>query len=255
MRPFAVIRRPGPVIAVALHAGHELRPDIAGAMALAEEAREREEDPATDRIADFGATLVTVGASRFQVDLNRIRESAVYRVPADAWGLDMWSVELGEASIAASLAEYDAFYDTMRALVADTIRQEGCAVIFDVHSYNHRRGGPGEPPASAADNPEINVGTGSMDRVSWEPVVTALCSTMTGAGYDVRENVRFQGGAFDRWVHETFPRRACAIAIEFKKTFMDEWTGEIDEAAAERASEALEAAAARVADSLGKVTL
>jgi hypothetical protein len=25
-----------------------------------------------------------------------------------------------------------------------------------------------------------------------------------------------------------FPGQACAIAIEFKKTFMDEWTGELD---------------------------
>jgi hypothetical protein len=27
-------------------------------------------------------------------------------------------------------------------------------------------------------------------------------------------------------VHERFPRTGCAIAIEFKKVFMDEWSGE-----------------------------
>ena len=28
--------------------------------------------------------------SRFEVDLNRPREEAVYRVPEDCWGLDVW---------------------------------------------------------------------------------------------------------------------------------------------------------------------
>jgi hypothetical protein len=47
-------------------------------------------------------------------------------------------------------------------------------------------------------------------------------------GLDVRENVRFRGGHFAEWVHERFPDSGCALAIEFKKTFMDEWTGEPD---------------------------
>ena len=42
----------------------------------------------------------------------------------------------------------------------------------------------------------------------------------------MRENVAFQGkGEQTRFVHETFPETGCAIAIEFKKIFMDEWTG------------------------------
>ena len=37
--------------------------------------------------------------------------------------------------------------------------------------------------------------------------------------------MKFQGGNFPRWIHEHFPDSVCAIAIEFKKFFMDEWTG------------------------------
>ena len=45
---------------------------------------------------------------------------------------------------------------------------------------------------------------------------------------DVRENVRFRGGQFSRWIHENFPDSGCSLAIEFKKFFMDEWSGEPD---------------------------
>ena len=45
----------------------------------------------------------------------------------------------------------------------------------------------------------------------------------------MRENVRFEGANLDRWVHERYPETACALALEFKKTFMDEWTGRVDE--------------------------
>ncbi len=253
-RPFTVVSRPGPVIATAIHAGHELRPDVAQHIALAADARLREEDPATERIADFGATLVSVHASRFQVDLNRERHAAVYRTPADAWELDVWRGERPPSVVAGSLAEYDAFFEAMRALIADTIVREGHCIVLDVHSYNHRRSGPDGPPAPVAENPEVNLGTGSLDDM-WSPVARSVSVALTDAGYDVRSNVKFMGGAFPRWVNGTFARHACALAIEFKKTYVDEWTGEIDEVAVDRARAALRGAAGRAARALGEVAL
>ncbi|HEU4335868.1 MAG TPA: hypothetical protein VFR45_01015, partial [Nocardioides sp.] len=41
----------GPVVATSVHAGHELRPEIAEAMVLDRAERFREEDPFTDRLA------------------------------------------------------------------------------------------------------------------------------------------------------------------------------------------------------------
>ena len=41
----------------------------------------------------------------------------------------------------------------------------------------------------------------------------------------MRENVKFQGGEMSRWIHRAFPANAVCLAIELKKTFMDEWTG------------------------------
>ncbi len=63
----------------------------------------------------------------------------------------------------------------------------------------------------------------------------------------MRENVAFQGkGEQTRFVHDRYPNRGCAIALEFKKFFMDEWSGEPDlaEVAAMRALVAHIAAAA-----------
>jgi hypothetical protein len=84
------------------------------------------------------------------------------------------------------------------------------------------------------ENPDVNVGTGTVDRTRFGALVDRFVAELReqwGAGHrlDVRENVRFRGGHFSRWVHERYPGRGCALAIEFKKTFMDEWTGVVDE--------------------------
>ena len=107
-------------------------------------------------------------------------------------------------------------------------------IVLDVHSYNHRRQGPEAEPADSAEAPEVNIGTSSMDRDKWADVIDTLISavsatTITGQPMDVRENIAFQGrGEQTRFIHEHFPDTGCAIAIEFKKTFMDEWTGKPD---------------------------
>jgi hypothetical protein len=110
-------------------------------------------------------------------------------------------------------------------------------VLLDVHSYNHRRSGPDAPPTPRQDAPEINIGTFSMPRDEWAWLINPLMQAMRdydfgGRHLDVRENVAFQGkGELTRFVHERYPGKACAIALEFKKFFMDEWSGEPDQAA------------------------
>jgi N-formylglutamate deformylase len=64
----------------------------------------------------------------------------------------------------------------------------------------------------------------------------------------VRENVRFRGGHFPRWVNGTYGERGFALALEFKKVFMDEWTGELDEPALVELVRALQHALPAVVD-------
>jgi hypothetical protein len=57
----------------------------------------------------------------------------------------------------------------------------------------------------------------------------------------VAENVRFKGGYFSQWIDERYAGRGCALALEFKKIFMDEWSGEVNLAHIGRLREALRA--------------
>lgn len=218
------------MIATAIHTGHAVRPEIARLLALDEATRLREEDPHTGRLAAVVPTHLVALRSRFEVDLNRPRAKAVYLRPQDAWGLEVWRSSPPADVVARSLAEYDAFYAALRELLAEKARRHGRFVVYDLHSYNHRRQGADAAPAEAADNPEVNVGTGSMDRRRWVPVVERLIADLHGVDFlgrrlDVRENVRFRGGELAAWVHREFPASGCAIALEIKKLFMDEWTG------------------------------
>jgi N-formylglutamate amidohydrolase len=243
----------GPVLAFALHAGHEVRPEILAQMALSDADRLREEDPATGAMAPAGCTLVEVLRSRFEVDLNRPRFRAVYQGPEDAWGLNVWSAGLPDYDDRVSRAVYDTFYASAFDLLSRVEQEYGRFVVLDLHSYNHRRGGPEAKPDPVSKNPEVNLGTGKLDRVKWEPQVEAFVSAVKGQGYDVRENVKFRGGHFSEWVAETFPDTGCALAIEFKKTYMDEWTGVVDPAAVERNAATMKLAAEAVSATLGNV--
>ena len=225
-----------PVVATAVHAGNDLRGDLASLVVLDDADRFREEDPFTDEIARDLPALVVAHRSRFEIDLNRPRDKAVYRVPADCWDLEVWrGGALDEARVDESLEQYDAFFDQLAARL-DPLAERGPFVLFDVHSYNHRRDGAGHDPLPQADNPDVNVGTGSLDRARWAPVVDAFITTMSqqrldGEPLDVRENVRFRGANVAAWTHERYPGTGCALALEFKKVFMDEWTGVPDEVA------------------------
>ncbi len=227
---WTVRRGTGPLVAVALHAGHELRPEVAALMLASEPDRLREEDPAT---AEFGADVpsgVTVTRSRFEVDLNRPRERAVYGDAADSWGIDVWRTPPPGAVVERSLGLYDRFYCELETLLDETAERHGGFVVLDLHSYNHRRGGPDHAPDDPAHNPAVNLGTGSLDRLRWAPVVDAFTVSLgagLGARADIRENVKFRGGNLARWVHERYAT-GCCLAVEFKKTYMDEWTGSVD---------------------------
>lgn len=233
------------MVAAAIHTGHELRPEVSSLLTLPDSARLREEDPFTDRIAACADARVVVNRSRFEVDLNRGRKDAVYRTPEDCWGLDLWRGELPHEVVRRSLDIYDAFYDDLAAHL-DPLAEAGPFVVFDVHSYNFRRQDAEGPEAPPAENPDVNVGTGSMD-YRWSSVVDALIGALDGADVDgepldVRENIRFKGANLSRWVHERYPATGCALALEFKKTFMDEWTGSLDEGRLDALTNALEGA-------------
>lgn len=231
---WTVHRADSPVVATAIHDGHGLRADLRPIAALSDEERRREEDPFTGYIIQDVANRVIVHPSRFEVDLNRARDGAVYLDPSQAWGLSVWREALPDVLHQGSLVLHDEYYRMLRSMLLSIERRHSAFVVLDVHSYNHRRDGPEATPSDPNAAPEINIGTFSMDRGRWADVLETLIDSFRrfefrGRRFDVRENVAFQGrGEQTRFIHEHFPQTGCAIAIEFKKFFMDEWTGEPD---------------------------
>jgi len=239
------------IVATAIHAGHALRPEIAALSAVPDETRTREEDPYTDEWLWFTPNTVAVATSRFELDLNRPRASAVYEKPEDAWGLELWTRPLPDVLVRRSLELYDEFYRDLAAVCDELAQRYPRFVVLDLHSYNHRRSGPDAAVDDPEENPEVNIGTGSVDRDTWHDVIDAFAGAMAtnpfeGSHLDVRENVRFRGGHMSRWLNARYGAQGCALAIEVKKFYMDEWTGQSDEGAVVSVGEALAAAATAV---------
>jgi len=87
-----------PLVATAIHDGHEIREELREVMLIDEADRLREEDPVTGQWASFAATHIIARRSRFEFDLNRPRDRAVYVEPADAWGLNVWKEKPDQGS-------------------------------------------------------------------------------------------------------------------------------------------------------------
>lgn len=217
-RWWTVTRGPGPVLATAIHDGHILRPDVANEMILPDTDRLREEDPFTGQVVRGVPTNIVVHRSRFEFDLNRGADNAVYRTPDQAWGLRLWQAEPGRSLVEESLSIHRAYYRMLAQLLDDIADRHERFVMIDVHSYNHRREGALAEPTSQAKAPDINIGTFSMPRGDWAWLLDPLIETMRGFNFngrhlDVRENIAFQGkGEQTRFVHERYPGQGCAIA-------------------------------------------
>ncbi|WP_257670523.1 N-formylglutamate amidohydrolase [Parapedobacter tibetensis] len=228
---FSIHKAQSPIIAAAIHDGHLIDASLLDDLALQEHERFREEDPYTAYMADLPVSRIDVRTSRFQIDLNRAREQAIYRRPEDAWGLQVWRRPLPKTSILQLLDEYDRFYTGVAQLLQWTIAMFGKFVVLDIHSYNHRRSNPLEA-ASISENPEINIGT-AFNYGKWQLLgrrVVRFLSYHSILGHfpDVRENTKFGGGTFAEWVNRYYGEYGCVLSLEFKKTFMDEWTGRVD---------------------------
>lgn len=223
-------RGEGPLMATAIHAGHEVRLELLPLLAIDAVTRSREEDAYTDYWAKVVPTWLVPTRSRFEVDLNRTRDNAVYVAPEMAWDLDVWQAPPDQEIVDRSRDEHDRFYGELGRILDRLVERHGHVVILDLHSYNFRREGPEQPPADADANPEVNVGTGSLDRALFGSLVDRFVDDLReydflGRRLDVRENVKFRGRHLARWIHEHYAGAACVLSIEFKKFYMDEWTG------------------------------
>lgn len=251
-------RGDAPLVATAVHNGHDVRPEVQAHLALDEQNRLREEDPFTGIWTQIAPTRVIGLRSRFETDLNRPRDKAIYRTPAESWGLTVWKERLPDPIVDRSLAQYDSFYQALETLYTDLARRHGGFVVYDVHTYNHRREGPNRPEADPQRNPQVNIGTATLaNRDRFAGLIKRFMHELSDHDFptgklDVRENEKFYGGHHPHWAHQNFPATACVIAIEVKKFFMDEWTGQADMVLVDAIGRALAATVPGVLEELAR---
>jgi N-formylglutamate deformylase len=251
--PWEIRASPGPVLTTAIHAGHDVRPELREWLAVADAERRREEDPLTDFWLLLADSTIRVNRSRFEVDLNRPRERAVAIEPADTWGMRIWKAPPPAPLVETSLQLHDRFYGEVVRLLDHLVERWGRVLVLDLHSYNHRRD---EREADPEHNPDIDIGATTLDRRRFgtllERFTGALAqSSLHGRRLDVRENVKYPGGGyFPEWIYQHYGHAICTISVEYKKTFMDEWTSTADIAACQQLRGALARALAAAREAL-----
>src|SRR5690606_21766418 len=105
-----------------------------------------------DFIASFPIQLIGQD-SRFEYDLNRSPETAVYE---DAWGKKVWKKKLSDEEKSKSLKKHAEFYKVVYALVETLEKKFNSCLVYDIHSYNYRRW---DRPV-----PVFNIGTANIDQ-------------------------------------------------------------------------------------------
>jgi N-formylglutamate deformylase len=221
-----------PMIFTAIHNGHELREEVKLNCGISDEDRFREEDPHTSFFTEIGSNRIILHTSRFEVDLNRKREKSVYLEPEDCWGLNPRLTPPNQDFINRSLDEYDTFYRRIAMVLDEMVRTFGKVIVYDIHSYNHQRGGIDSSVDDPECNPDIILGTSNM-ALSWMPKIEQMQERIQncnwfGRSLDCRLNVKFTGGNFAQWIHHQYNENACVISLEFKKIFMNEWSSIVD---------------------------
>ncbi len=244
-----------PIVCTAIHNGHLMSTVFKKNLGITEADQLREEDPFTGYFTLISNNRIIGRFSRFEVDLNRAPDKAIYLNPEDAWGLPVRKKQLPDDVVQIARQKYDLFYSRTKLFFQEMEDTFGKFFVFDIHSYNHRRNGPLAPPDDPELNPDIILGTNNMSK-SWFPLVEKLrdnlgSSDFFGRKLDARINVKFTGGYFSRWIHKNFPESVCCVSLEFKKIFMDEWTGERHLKVQERLREVLEGSFELIKSNLG----
>ncbi|UTW58755.1 flavohemoglobin expression-modulating QEGLA motif protein [Kordiimonas sp. SCSIO 12603] len=209
-----------PFLCLAVHHGNNMREEVSSHCALSPDERLFEEDPYTGDLIAGLQNRLTVHDSRYEYDLNRTPEHAIYE---EAWGEKVWHKPLSDQIKAKSLAKHEEFYQVLHILVDHLVQKYGGCVVYDIHSYNgSRKGGP--------QAPTFNIGTHSIDMRRYRRNIDFLERSLCEIDIP-SENVRigrdevFEGrGYVAAYLRKHFKNVLC-IPLEIKKVFCKEEQG------------------------------
>jgi hypothetical protein len=209
-----------PYICGAVHDGHQFRKSLWENCLHTEYDRWYEEDPFTKEMIQSHPIVIAGCDSRFEYDLNRAPETAIY---IDAWGKTLWKSPLTEEEYNLSLQKHVGFYKVVQALIEKVESIYGKAIVFDMHSYNWKRW--------EREVPTWNLGTSNIDNDRFGVIANSWSNKLgsmqlpNGIKSTSKINDTFQGnGYFLKYISQNF-NETLVLATEIAKVYCDEYTG------------------------------
>ncbi|CAL2079899.1 N-formylglutamate amidohydrolase [Tenacibaculum sp. 190524A02b] len=208
-----------PYVCAAIHDGHQFRKELWHKCTHTEYERWYEEDPATKYMIHSHPIVITGLDSRFEYDLNRSPETAIYN---DAWGKQLWHIPLTKEEKNKSLQKHMGFYRVVEALIKKIESKFTTCLVFDMHSYNWKRW--------ERTVPTWNIGTVNIDNKKYEDVIEKWRATLNSFHLpnkiesSAKINDTFQGnGYFLKFITQNF-KNTLVLATEIAKVYCDELT-------------------------------
>lgn len=229
-----------PVLATAIHAGHNVRPELLPLMSLDEAGRLFEEDAATDTMIQGAPSIIWGLDSRAEYDLNRPPENALPLTPEQFWGTRVYREQPTEAMNAASLAKYRSFHRFISSYLQVLIEKHGACVVYDIHSYNITR----QVEKGILDPPVFNLGTELLDKETWGEQIDSWLVQLNdikvpGQQITVAENRVFFGRAHLSRSLTMADSRILVLPTEISKIYMNELDGTLNAEVVQSLSEGL----------------
>jgi hypothetical protein len=201
----------------AIHNGHQFRKSLWNNCLHTEYERWFEEDPETKTMIQSHPIVISGSDSRFEYDLNRIPEKAIY---SDAWGKQLWKRSLTDLEKEVSLQKHSNFYKVVFSLISKLETIHGKVIVYDMHSYNWKRWD--------REVPTFNLGTGNIDMnkygkfiETWRKILSKI-ELPNGIKTTSLINDVFKGnGYFLKYIMSNF-NNTLVLATEVSKIYCDE---------------------------------
>ncbi|TXG39888.1 N-formylglutamate amidohydrolase [Seonamhaeicola maritimus] len=207
-----------PYACAAIHNGHQFRKELWSNCLHTAYNRWYEEDPETKTMVATHPIVITGCDSRFEYDLNRAPEEAVFET---AWGKQLWKEPLSETMKAKSLQKHTNFYKVTHALIETLERKFGFCTVYDMHSYNWKRWD--------REVPTWNLGTTNLDNKRFGNVIEDWRQSLSKIRLpnDIKStskiNDTFYGnGYFLKYITKNF-KNTLVLATEIAKVYCDEY--------------------------------
>ena len=201
----------------AVHDGHQFRKELWENCIHTEYERWFEEDPETKNMVISHPIVIAGCDSRFEYDLNRTPEEAVFET---AWGKQLWKQPLPENQKQKSLNKHENFYKVVHALISKLEEKFDVCIVYDMHSYNWKRWD--------REVPTWNLGTSNLDNNRFGADIESWRQSLSEIQFphNIKQtskiNDTFQGnGYFLKFITKNF-KNTLVLATEIAKIYCDE---------------------------------